>query len=309
MKIPTVFGLVLIITSLSLGLIFYSFQKTNDHNLKQSSTPQNIKIFNLTGNQASITWQTNLTTEGEVELNGDQKNLKRDDRDLNTPTPHQVHFVTLKNLNPNTKYTYKIKSGNFYYPDYNLEFETLPQINTDNLLSEKNKFLRGTILNTNLNPIDEALVILKIDGAQEIASITGISGNFILPLHILSADGTNFLEIDSTLPATILVEKSTLKSNISLNLPLENPNLPPFTIGQSFNLSEYLQTLKRPSNPESLHTDISIYDLNSDGTLNSLDSAIVSDNINRKFIDKKADLNNDGKVDQKDLNLILKSLQ
>ena len=51
------------------------------------------------------------------------------------------------------------------------------------------------------------------------------------------------------------------------------------------------------------------YDLNGDGKINAADNAIILLNFGKNPKDKKADINEDGMVDQKDLELMSQKLE
>lgn len=311
MKIPTIFGLALIITSFSLGLILYSYQKSINERLRTSSAPKKIEVINLTDSSATIVWQTDIAAAGGIIFRSGSDLINRsDDRDSSDkPNPHFIHIVTLKNLLPETKYLYQIKSGKFIYPQTSLEFQTPAKI-TETLKDSINPgFLQGTVLNSNLNPIDEALIFLKIEGASLVGGVTGTGGNFILPLNtIRSSNFKDFVKLNRLTSTVLMIERPGTVSKIEFNFPLVKYRLPPIAIGQNLNLEAFLASQSAVTTNSALKPDNSSYDQNSDGAINSLDLAIISKNASRRVFDRKSDLTLDGKVDQKDVDLLRKSL-
>lgn len=312
MKIPTLLGLALLITALALGMMLYFYQKNLEQEQKPLFEPKKIQIVNISDTQATIVWWSDKPAIAQVIFgSNDLKKIGTDNRDRDEPKEHAVHFVTLKDLKPDTLYKYQIKSSKFLYPDQPMNFKTAKTLE-QNQKATLQKPIKGTVLNTNLNPIDEALVFLKIDEAQDIASFTSTSGNFVIPLADLRSKSLeNYYEISNPISATLLITKGDLTSEVQITLPGELQTLPPITIGQNINLKEYLAStsarLKKQTdleNPEIVNK----FDLNGDKKVNSLDLAEVFDLYNSNQKDKKADFNSDGKIDQQDIDIISKAL-
>ncbi len=313
-RIPTLLGLSLLITSLVLGIGIYLYQQKTLAAQKNINTPKDIQVINLSDSQATVIWWTTSPTTGQIKYgNGDSPDqIQKDNRDLTEIANHQIHFVTLRNLIPETKYTYQIASSGFYYPDKPLTFTTAKALDE----SSPNRPLRGSVLNVNLNPIDEALVFLQINGASEMATFTSTAGNFIIPLKELrTTDLSSPFTIAPNTPATLTIKKGEKQSQVDLILPLSDKQLlPPLTLGQNINLRDLL-TQTVPVKNISSTTETSLeYDLNKDSKINSLDLAIISQNKNKKIDQKsseelkKADLNKDGIIDQADADLLVSKL-
>lgn len=315
MKIPTLLGLALLITAITLGVMLYLHRENQNRQTKPLLAPKKIQVVNITDTSVTIVWQTDTETEGQI-IFGTALNLnqtRNDNRDKNEPRNHLVHFVTLNGLSADTKYYYKIKSSAFSFPDQSLDFKTAKKIGQpENDFLKLNKPIQGTVLNTNLNPIDEALVFLKIEDASDLATFTSTAGNFIIPLTDLrSASLENYYDIGDKKQAALLIEKGDLSSEVDITLPLTQI-LPPITIGQNINLTNYLSSKKTPSQPKQNDLEkpenVSRFDQNSDGKVNSLDLAKVTDLYNSKQKDKKADFNGDGAIDQIDVEILSKTL-
>lgn len=293
-RIPTLLALSILIIGLGTGVILVSQKQLFKSQAGPTQEPKNITVANLTGSSISIIWQTNKAITGFIQagLTSSLGQTFLDDRDLNTPNPYKLHFVTLSNLKPQTTYYYKIISGEGDPHGKLLTFTTsleLPQ--------SQEKPLIGRVLDNKLQPINEALVTLEVKGAQKVATITKISGNFILPLA-----GFNITQASPS--AKLIVFRPNEKSVVNLKLPINNPILPTITLGKDLDL-----TLKATIDHISATASASTkkYDLNKDGVINALDYSIVVDNLGKiKRMD--TDINYDGIVDQKDLDHLSKVL-
>lgn len=312
-KIPTLLGLSLLITALVLGIFIYIYNQNVQTEQKELFTPSEVEVINLNSNQATIIWWTDKPTVGKVTFGtGNSLNqLQADNRDISETRTRQVHFVTLRNLQPETSYKYQIISNGFNFPDKPLTFQTAKALEE----STSNQPIRGSVLNTNLNPIDEALVFIRIENAAKMATFTSTAGNFIIPLKELrTADLSSPFPLNSTTPATLTIKKGNLQSEVQISLPLEDSQLlPPLTIGQNINLQDLLIQAPQSNNSGSA-TPVESVDLNGDGKTNSLDLAIITQNNGKQVTTitdeaiKKADINKDGTIDKKDSDLLLSSL-
>lgn len=312
MKIPTLIGIALIIALIgSLGYWFLYMGNTIEQGNFEVS---DLQTLNISNNTATVVWQTNLPAIGQV-LYGESENLNlksSDNRDIKNPVPRFTHFVTLKNLKPNTRYFYQTINSSGSYPPTLLEFTTSSLEGFDDLSFSFLKPVKGTILNTNLNPIDESLVFLSIPGAQDLATFSSTAGNFIMPLKlVLDKNLKKVFNISSGTSAIMTVKKKNLESKVAVIISDKTVNLPPITIGTSLDLSKYakppISTIlvgsKRQTN----------FDFNGDGKINSLDLAILREKATTRNLPEPEDLErfditSDGVITQEDVDVFSKSL-
>lgn len=295
-RIPTILGLGVLIAGLVGGVLLVTTNQIFKTRAGSSDTPKSIALANLSETSASIYWQTDQPTTGFIQA-GPSTALGltfRDERDTQAPQPHQLHFITLNNLTPNTLYYYKISSGAVTYPPGEpFSFKTP----TDKTTPLNLPPLIGTIMDSGSQPVTEAIVTLELPEAQSLAAITKVAGNFILPLaEIRNQDLVENLAFpESGLSGKLTVFNQTKLSNIIIKLPFTATTLPQITLGQDLDLSS------PPASPAATN---SRYDLNSDGVVNSLDLSIVIKNRGKNPKNKQADLNGDNIVDQKDVDII-----
>lgn len=312
MKIPTLIGIALIITIIVSAVLYLYRQKADSFQKPGITDLQTVNIFE---DAATIVWQTDIPLTGEV-VYGENENLGSkapDNRDRGEVKPRITHFVTLNNLKPNTRYLYKVRSGLSEYPEKNMEFTTATeQPSTDEISFSFLKPLKGTILNTNLNPIDESLIFLNIPGAENLATFSSTAGNFILPLKQVY---TPALDQIFTVPAdtkgTLTIKKGPLQSEVKILISDKTVNLPPVSIGNNLDLTNYKP---QPISTISLGANTRIkLDFNNDGKINSLDLAILRGKTTPKKVlnlEEQAgfDVTSDGVVDQKDIDEFSKYL-
>lgn len=296
LRIPTLLGLSVLVAGLILGVFLTSQSQILKSKATTSFIPQNVSLTNISDNQATISWSLSEETTGFVQA-GTTPYLGLiflDERDQAKPKAHLLHYVTLTNLTANTTYYYKINSGSISYPEKPLTFKTSSPLSLSNSSS-----LIGTISDSNLRPVPEAIVFLQLPGAQMISALTKIAGNFILPLSSLRTDSlANLFPLnEASVPAKLTVTTSQQSSKITLFLPPLSPILPPITLGKDLDLTNPASS----SSPALFLSDQTTYDLNQDRMINALDLAIIFKNWGKHPQQKEADLNHDGAVDEKDV--------
>lgn len=312
MKIPTLLGIALIL-AIAVSAFFYFYYKKPPP--ASDFIVSDLQVVNIFETSSTIVWQTKLPTIGQVlySENENTQNKAKDVRDQADPVGRLVHFVNIDSLKPNTKYFYRIQNNGVNYSDKVLEFKTASQIstNSDELYFSFIKPLKGTILNTNLNTIDESLIFLKIPGANNLATFSSTSGNFILPLKkVLNQDLNDLFSIAQKTPAELIIKKGDLEAKVKILISDETTTLPPIPIGANLDLSNFKPktiSIIKFSNSKAN------FDFNSDGKINSLDLAILREKTQPKnpltpSDQTRFDLNSDGFVSQDDINIFSKAL-
>lgn len=317
MKIPTLLGLSMLAVAIALGVLLYFLNhRTAPVQNSQAVEPKNIQVVNVSDTSASIIWQTDSPSDGLVSWGetSDLGSSQNDLRDNDQPTPHLVHMVTLNSLNPSSTYYFKVRSNLSFYPEENLSFKTTPSDSSEDKLSNKTVF--GVILDTNLSPIDEALIVLKTDQTSDLATITTSSGNFLLPLiNLKTKDLSNNFIIGDKLAASLLVYSKRGLDTVKFTLPLEDKPLPKIILGQDNDFTALTATISAQlkSTEASPSANVNPFDINGDGSVNTYDLSILLQNFGKKYSDplfnKGADLNSDGIVNQQDLDILKKALR
>lgn len=299
-KIPTLLGLGIIMVGLAMGIFLANQNQILKSKASPSVEPKNVTLVNLSATHASIYWQTQAPTSGFVQLGTSPLSTQtfRDERDLQAPQNHQLHFVTLTDLQPETVYYYKINSGILTYPDQDtLNFKTLPR-NT----SLDVQPLIGTVVDQYNKPVTEAIITLQIPNAQKLAAITKIGGSFVLPLNeIYPLSPQTEVLLNPQLKAEMTIFSSENQSKITLNPFSTSLISPPLIVGENKDLTipTAVPTTLTPQAPS--------YDLNKDGKVNSLDRSLIIKNFGSNPALKTADLNQDGVVNNQDLQLLDKA--
>lgn len=291
-KIPTLLGLSIIFIGIIAGVILVLREQIFISQASPAVNIQDILISNISDTEIVISWQTSAASPAFVTLGqaNPHETTALDDRDTQTPTARLLHYVTIKNLLPKTTYQYKIISGKTQ--------SAISQFTTAAPLDHQAGFrpIIGTVLDKD-QPLDEGVIFLSIADATTQSALVK-SGNFLIPLsQIRKSDLSDIFPLsqDSLAKLTVVSAKGQANVLFKLNSPSA---LPPIKLGENIELTSIVE----------------IYDLNSDGKVNAADNAIILQNFgllreaSKKPKDKRADLNGDGKVDQKDLDLMAKQI-
>lgn len=291
-KIPTVLGLGIIILGIAAGVILTLREQNFISKASPDETPQNITIANISENEVNISWQTSQPVSSFITygLKTVSEQTILDDRDTKIPMTHSIHFFTIKNLLPKTEYQYKIFSSKFQ-SEIN-KFETAAPLNTQTGFRP----IIGTVIDKD-KPLNEGIAYLSIAGASIQAALVKNSGNFLIPIsQIRKSDlSENLLLTEDTL-AKLTIISGNGQATVSFKLKSSEQELPSIHLGENSDLT----------NPPS--EDLNKYDLNGDGKINAADNAIILQTFGKKGQNMPGDLNKDGVVDRKDLDLMSKQI-
>lgn len=280
-KIPTLLGLALIIAGIAAGVFLVVKGQPFFTKASVDLKAQNITLSNITDTETTISWQTQGATTSFLtfgERNPSEQTVL-DDRDPQTPNARLLHYVTLKNLQPETNYLFKIISGNL--TSDTKEFKTAKSASLQNGY--------GPIIGSAFvedQPVTEAVAYLSISDAAVQSGLVKNQGNFLIPLSLMRKGDLS----DTFVPEADTVGKLTIiskmgGSNVSFNVVATGTQLPPIKIGENVDLTSRLDK----------------FDLNGDTQINAVDYSEVLLNFGRNPKNPKADINGDGIVNNEDL--------
>lgn len=290
-RIPTVLGLGIIFIGIAAGVYIVLREQTFLSQAAPSVTPQNIAFTNITDTQIVISFQTNVATISFLSFgqNNPSEQTILDDRDGSSSKVHLIHYFTLKNLFPKTTYQFKITSGKIPSSIFKFTTASPAQVKVDFTP------IIGSVLDGD-NPLTEGIAYLSILGAT-IQSAKVSAGNFLIPLsQVRKEDLSDLYPLEEGVSAKLTIVSDKGEAVLAFKLKANSPPLPPFKIGQTIEI----ESTPAPS-------ELTQFDLNGDGKINAADNAIILQNLG-KNLNRKADLNHDGVVDQKDLDLMAKQI-
>lgn len=243
-QIITVLGIVILLISMGLGGYF---AYTNGFfNTKQdpSIQPTNIKITNVNHDRFSVSWVTDNKTNGSIIFGTSSKldQLQIDDNDQlsGQQVPRMVHHITLTNLDPETIYQFKIKSGdkNTIFDDNGKPFT----VTTAPILSAQPAadLVNGTVT-INGKPATDAIVYLSIPSAAQLSTQVKKDGSWLVNLAIArNADLSDYVKYDpQKTNYTISVQGDDSSSKVILTTANDSP-VPDIILGESYDFTKEL---------------------------------------------------------------------
>jgi len=193
-KIPTLLGFLVI----SLGIVITSFLVRNGtiitSRANPTSNPENIRTTNIDDTSFTVSFTTREKTIGTVSYgeNESMGNIAVDDRDqkIENLNSYKLHYVTIKNLEPEKNYFFSITSGSDNYLDDGSPFETTTGASLSDSPKEKDPLL-GKILLPDANPPFEGVIYLKTEDSQTISGFLKKDGSYIIPLNSIRNKSLN----------------------------------------------------------------------------------------------------------------------
>lgn len=289
-RIPTLLGLGIIFVGIIAGVFLTLREQSFISKASPDLTAQNIILSNIADDSVNISWQTSTPTTSFITFgqgSSDEQTVSAG------PKPRTVHYITIKNLLPKTTYQYKIRTGKI--STETLKFTTATPASTQTGFQP----IIGSVLDSSM-PLDEAVVYLSIADAAIASALTKTEGNFLIPIsQIRKSDLSDTFPLTDITIAKLNIISEKGQASALFRLGDAKTSLPPISLGTNLDLTTAISNLTK-------------YDLNEDGFINASDYAIILKNIGKKLVelnDKRVDINGDGKVDQKDTDLMLEQIK
>ena len=303
LKIPTLLGLSIILIGIIAGVFLTLREQIFISKASPDITAKNITLSNVSDAEVTISWQTSAPTISFVtfgQTNPSEQTVLNDkdsSEPENKPKTHLIHYVTIKNLLPKTTYQYKVITGKIAS---NVdEFTTATPIN-------KQVGFRpviGSVFEGN-KPLEEGIVYLSIANAT-LQSAQVKAGNFLIPLsQIRKTDLSDSYSLNEETIGKLTIISDKGNANALFSLKTSSNPLPPIKLGSDIDLT--IKATPIPASPSA--QELIVYDLNGDNKINAADNALILQNFGKKGKAIKGDLNSDGVVDKKDLDLIAKQI-
>lgn len=305
-RIPTLLGLGLILTGIISGV--FLVLKDQPFNLISEASPDvsipKPNLSNVTDYSTTISFKTNIEIQSFLTygLNSSGEQTLLDDKDEKKPVAHKMHYFTIGNLDEETTYKYRVTAGKNVYEG---SFKTAKRETSQNGYNP----VIGSVSADN-NSITEGIVYLSVAGASTQSALIKNS-HFLIPISFMrKADLSDTFVPDNLTKAKLSIVSDLGEANILFILNSLDNSLPPVDIGEELDLTE-INPLPTP-----VLSDFERFDLNGDGQINAADNAMILKNFgplrsgaSKNPRDQGMDFNNDGFVDQKDLDLMIQQIK
>ncbi len=179
-----------IVTGIVLFASIVTFFSTIPVRVKKITDARVIRmeVVNISDSAVGIFWETEKQESGWVEYrteNAVEGQIALDERDvLHNKNPFFFHFVSIKDLKPETTYTFNIVTEKGRYVANNTteyHFKTSKKDDQTNRL----KPAYGKVYSQNGKAADSTLVLLKIKGIYPLMALTKQTGEWLIPFNRL----------------------------------------------------------------------------------------------------------------------------
>lgn len=301
-KIPTILGLGVIILGLIGGVYLVLQEQVFFSQAAPSLSPPKVIFSNITDTSITISWQTSTPIPSFITygIQTPKDETALDDRDNAKPTPRTIHYVTLKNLSSQTRYQFSIQSGKVLSEIF--QFETTKPLTNNRDFAP----IIGSVILNDDTPLSDGVAYLSLTETIIQSASVKNGGYFLIPLSKIQLE--NLPEVAKL---TIVADKG--EANALIKLQTISKLLPAIKLGQNVDLT----MLEEPLQFKPSADDLNLYDQNTDKIINANDYAIVSSCFGKKTTASlpegqscaNTDISRDGKIDQKDLDMIFQKLK
>lgn len=201
------------------------------------------EVVNLFPSQATVYWASESEEVGWI-LYGETKEtigqIGLDDRDVGGKKAKAFfHFVTMKNLKPNTQYYYKIVSNNEIIKTSNLEYFSFRTPSNDTASSSM-KPAYGKVISASGVPVQNAIVLYRYKDTYAQATLTKSSGEWLIPLqHLVDVKTNQFIEVNEVEKVRVeITDGVSTVSTIDALVRFTNPMPQTIILGKNYEFLE-----------------------------------------------------------------------
>lgn len=239
-RFPTLLGIILIVVGIGVTSFLVNRGVITFSRAAPSQDPQTARITNTSDVSFTVSYRTAGAVPGSIAY-GKTKDLglvALDERDqvAGSAKNYQIHSITIRDLQPNTKYFFSIISGNGTFLDNGTPF-TVTTAPTGTTKPTSQQPLTGKIISSDGTALADSIVYLSITNAQSLSTLTKSDGTYIIPLNtILTKDLSSLLTITPDTSMNLLILGQTQQSTVVLTTKQSSP-VPIITLSQNYNFS------------------------------------------------------------------------
>ena len=242
--VPTLFALFLILMAVAAGIFLIRQGGTGLLKAAPETKPQEVKITNITANSFTVSWLTEKETTGFLKY-GATNHLDRTD---SQSKPGRLHYFEIQNLQPETRYYFKIGSGEDLYDLQGKPYQatTAPFLEQTPLADAA----YGQVFKPDNSPSEENIVYLTMANASPLSALTQSDGQWTIPLNMArKADLSGYLNYDrETALEEIFIQAGQWGVATALVTAKNDSPVPAITLGQTYDF-RLGQSTNQPNPP------------------------------------------------------------
>lgn len=263
-KLPTLLALLVLFVGAGAGVLLVGRGTDFLPRADSDHQPKEILVSNVTDRSFTVSWLTDAEVGGYLEygVTSSLGAVASDDRDQLTGQTGNflVHFVTVRDLQPETDYFFMIGSGSSGEL-YGFEGQAM-KVKTGKLLISKTDSVTvyGEVLTQAQTPAEGSVVYVQVDGSAPLSSLIKASGSFAIDFSsIRTQDNSDFYPLSSQdLRIDIKVVGSNKTVTTGRAALADAQPLPTITLGQDFDLTETLTSNQEDPIIETKDKDIGV---------------------------------------------------
>lgn len=232
-----------------VALAFFAIVSAVGYYFLTSSTPTRAskqvvtqhQQVNISPRQVGVFWEVETNDEGWIVYGENPSRLDQialDERDLAERQERKYHYVLLKNIEPDTTYYYRIVSNNELVSGENNEpfsIRTIP----DNTASSSLSPAYGKILSQSGDPLVNNFIILEVNGAHPLITLTKNTGEWLIPLqYIISSTDRKSIPVTEDTIVNIRIFNETQQSIVKATLSQTHPLPQTVIMGNNYTFLE-----------------------------------------------------------------------
>ncbi len=241
-RLPTFIGIGILVIALMAGVYVTTIgggPGVFAPRATAETTPQKIKVTNITDSSFTISFVTSDKTAGFVKYGEEENSTKSqasDDRDQLSGSVGEfnVHHITVRGLQANTTYYYLLGTGSRNTFDNNGQAFKVTTTKRSGAPSAA-KTAYGNVLNESGGPAEGSVVYVTIEGVGEMSSLVKNSGSWAIPLsNARTSDGSGYATLTDDQTMLINVQGPAVNSTSSLTTTIaQSQPVPTITLGQN----------------------------------------------------------------------------
>lgn len=244
--IPTILGILFLVTSLVIGVIFFG----NGTGLfspraTPETTPKNISNSNITNKSFTVSFYTDEETIAFIKYGTSANDIKQqvsDDRDQLSGVikPYRLHHITVRGLEPNTNYYYLLGTGtNATFDNAGSPYQ-IKTASDPGGVSPNNQTIYGMVSQANGQPGEGAIVFVTLEGAGVLSTLVKSSGSWAVSLaNAFNLSLNDYPEVEEDSALTVKVQGIEPNSITSRVISVANAQpVPEIIMGQEVSSSD-----------------------------------------------------------------------
>lgn len=236
-RLPAYSGIIVLL--LVLGLTVMLSRNTAQFATRATvgSVPKNIQVSNITPTSFTVSYTTDELALGTLAY-GQQPTLGTvaiDTRDMQVgePSEHRVHYFTVQNLQPGTRYYFSITSGAQVVTDNDSPFEVTTAIPSTS--PPANPTVAGSVALDDGSFPAEGVVYVSAETSQLISALVQPDGRFSIPMNELrTKDLTTYLPLIGSTKLQLQITNGSLQSSAEVMADEAN-EIPKIVLSKDYN--------------------------------------------------------------------------